>query len=291
LTPAFVEHLNSGKGTWTAEYNFFGSMDITEARSLMGFNPAPVEEITKYAEHAHTITRQKVALPKSFDSRERWPACSELFNPLNQGACGSCWAFGATKSFSDRLCIATNATFNDELSEQEMVSCNVDGFEGCSGGEPVTAFRYIAEYGLPLAKCVPYVSGQNGTVPPCRSTCVGGEPWQVYKADILTLRWHLTIGGIMDSIFNQGPVEACFHVYQDFLGYKSGVYTHQSGDFLGGHCIILVGWGETKSGEQYWIAQNSWGSNWGQQGFFWIKKGVDECGIEWQVFSIMPSMG
>jgi len=234
--------------------------------------------------------KTSVSLPTSFDSRQQWPFCKQLFKILNQGACGSCWAFGATESFSDRYCIATNGTFQIELSEQQMVSCNLEGMEACGGGDPITAFRYIAQWGLPSSTCVPYISGFNGTVPPCYTQCGSNSSFQLYYADIFSLRWHLTINGIMTSIMAEGPVEACFHVYADFLSYHSGVYTHKTGDFLGGHCIILIGWGVTNDGTEYWIAQNSWGADWGISGHFWIKKGVDECGIEWQTFSILPSL-
>jgi len=272
---------------WVAGVNtFFQDKTIEEVRSMMGYryNPSILPSVPKGKSSGLT-------LPSSFDGRNQWPKCAGLFNPLNQGQCGSCWAFGAVKSFGDRLCIATNSTTNVELSEQVMVSCNLDGEEGCSGGEPVTAFRYIAQYGLPSSACVPYVSGKNGQVPECPSTCTNGGAMKLYYASLLSLRWHLMLDGIMESIYTEGPVEACFTVYSDFMYYKSGVYTHVSGTELGGHCIVLLGWGTTSTGVDYWIAQNSWGHAWGDLGgFFWIKRGVNECGIEDSVFSIMPSL-
>jgi len=236
-----------------------------------------------------TNSSSKLNLPVFFDSRNSWPYCKQLFRILDQGECGSCWAFGAVESFSDRFCIATNGSFNIELSEQQMVSCNLDGNEACGGGDPITAFRYIAEWGLPTSACVPYVSG-DGDVPSCYSACTNNQNFTLFYADILTLRWHLTIDGIMTSIMTNGPVEACFEVYEDFFSYSSGVYVHETGSYVGGHCIILIGWGVTTDGTEYWVAQNSWGQDWGLNGRFWIKKGVDECGIEWQTFSILPSL-
>jgi len=264
----------SGSKWWTATDRYDGPFGL-------GFKPT-VDRSTVPVFKGTGIT-----LPKSFDAREQWPNCTHMFKPLNQGQCGSCWAFGAVKSFADRLCTATGGKYNVLLSEQEMVSCNLDGEEGCSGGDPITAMRYIAEYGLPTAACVPYTSG-NGMVPACASTCTDGSAMQLYYGSLTSLRWHLTLDGIMESIYTQGPVEACFTVYADFMYYKSGVYHHVSGEEEGGHCIVLVGWGTTPEGVDYWIAQNSWGSAWGLQGYFWIQRGVDECGIEGEVFSIMP---
>jgi cathepsin B len=273
--------------TWVPGHNsFFDDLSMEEVRSLMGYRPSQLATKSNIPKGRYS----GVSLPASFDGRTKWTSCSGLFNPLNQGQCGSCWAFGATKSFGDRLCIATNATTNVELSEQVMVSCNLDGEEGCTGGDPVTALRYIAEYGLPSSQCVPYVSGKDGKVPNCPSKCVNGSPMQVYYASLLSLRWHLTLEGIMESIYNEGPVEACFTVYSDFMHYQSGVYSHVTGSELGGHCIVLLGWGTTSAGVDYWIAQNSWGNSWGLNGYFWIKRGADECGIEHEVFSIMPKL-
>lgn len=279
-----IDEVYASGAHWEAGENpVFDHMTIDEVKSMMGWKPASNPNVPQYR-------RVGASLPSSFDGREQWPACKGLFTPLNQGQCGSCWAFGATKSFGDRLCIATNATTNVLLSEQELVSCNLDGLEGCSGGDPVTAMRYIAEYGLPTSQCVPYTSGKDGNVPSCASKCVDGSAMKLYYASFLSLRWHPTVEGIMESIYTQGPVEACFTVYNDFMYYKSGVYSHVSGSELGGHCIVLLGWGKTSDGIDYWIAQNSWGNDWGLKGYFWIKKGDDECGIERQVFSIMPSL-
>jgi len=54
-----------------------------------------------------------------------------------------------------------------------------------------------------------------------------------------------------------GPVEASFDVYEDFLTYKSGVYNHVTGKDLGGHSIKILGWG-VEGGVSYWLVANSW---------------------------------
>lgn len=61
-------------------------------------------------------------------------------------------------------------------------------------------------------------------------------------------------------------------VYQDFMSYKGGVYKHTSGGFLGGHAVEMIGWG-VENGQEYWLCKNSWGPNWGEQGYFRIAFG------------------
>jgi cathepsin B len=90
-------------------------------------------------------------------------------------------------------------------------------------------------------------------------------------------------------MFAHGPVEACFDVYEDFLGYKSGVYSHQTGDYLGGHCVKCIGWGVDSNGDPYWLCNNSWTTTWGDKGQFKILRGSDECGIEDDVVAGTPA--
>ena len=84
---------------------------------------------------------------------------------------------------------------------------------------------------------------------------------------------------------NYGPVEAAFTVYADFPTYKSGVYKHMSGKELGGHAIKIIGWG-TEDGNDYWLVNNSWNSDWGDHGTFKILRGINECGIEGEVVGV-----
>jgi len=78
-----------------------------------------------------------------------------------------------------------------------------------------------------------------------------------------------------------GPVQTTFAVYEDFMQYQSGIYTHVGGNLLGFHAVKIVGWGQ-ENGVNYWIVANSWGTSWGEQGYFRIafgQVGIDRRGI------------
>ena len=92
------------------------------------------------------------------------------------------------------------------------------------------------------------------------------------------------VKSIQTEIYQNGPVEAAFTVYEDFLTYKSGVYQHMTGQVDGGHAIKIMGWG-TENGTAYWLVANSWNEDWGDRGTFKIRRGTDECGIEDQVIA------
>jgi len=87
---------------------------------------------------------------------------------------------------------------------------------------------------------------------------------------------------------SQGPVEAAFTVYADFENYVSGIYHHVSGNALGGHAIRVVGWG-VENGQDYWKVANSWNPYWGEKGYFRIRRGNNEVGIENQVTANGPN--
>lgn len=81
-----------------------------------------------------------------------------------------------------------------------------------------------------------------------------------------------TENSIKAEILANGPMETGFAVYQDFMNYKEGIYQHTTGSFLGNHAVKVTGWGE-ENGLKYWIAQNSWTKQWGEQGTFKVKVG------------------
>merc|ERR1711979_83721 len=85
-----------------------------------------------------------------------------------------------------------------------------------------------------------------------------------------------------------GPVETAFTVYEDFADYTSGIYKHTSGSQLGGHAVRIVGFG-VENGEKYWKVANSWNPYWGEKGYFRIRRGNNEGGIEDGAVASSPS--
>jgi cathepsin B len=277
--------------TWKAgiNENFVGK-STKDIKKLLGWkkNPNGIK--------LPTIVHPEMAVPTSFDARQAWPNCTSIGAIQNQAECGSCWAFGAVEAITDRFCIHKN---NDtQLSFEDMVSCDKeDG--GCQGGEPNSAWDYVKTEGLVSAECYPY---SIPTCPPAQQPCLNfvNTPKCVKKCNVSSIEWKQDKhkistaysvssdqSNIEKEILLNGPVEACFEVYEDFLTYKSGVYSHTTGDLLGGHCIKILGWGVDGS-TPYWLAANSWTDYWGNQGFFWILRGSDECGIEDQVVAGLP---
>jgi len=257
-------------------------IDSSSVKRLLGWKPTGARRLLPEVDY---IAED---IPTSFDSRQQWPNCSSIGTIQNQAECGSCWAFGAVEAITDRFCIHKGIT--TQLSFQDMVTCDSnDG--GCNGGDATTAWEYAKREGLVSAECSPYTVP---TCPPAQQPCLNfvDTPACVTKCTNSSLNYKedkhkvekvygvsAKAAAIQTEIMTNGPVEACFSVYADFVDYKSGVYKHTTGDMLGGHCVKIVGWGED-SNVPYWIVANSWTTYWGNEGYFWILRGSDECGIE-----------
>jgi cathepsin B len=292
LDDSLIQQINNGGLPWSARRNpRFEGITVAQAKKMMGTRP--MDEEAKLKLEKMRLGRPKSSnkkrtsatavvrdFPVNFDSRTQWPGCVHAV--LDQGQCGSCWAFGATESLSDRFCIETSKKTNVVLSPESLVSCDWEGNFGCGGGIPELAWEYMEWAGVLTLSCFPYTAG-SGEAPPCASSCSNSsEPYKSYYAREFTVSQFWTAWEIQNAIYNDGPVEGTMDVYSDFIQYSSGVYVEASNaTFLGGHAIKMVGWGhDTKSGLDYWIVQNSWGTDWGMNGFFWIQRGVDMCGID-----------
>jgi len=284
----FVARLNSMPGaTYTAGHNpVFAGWTMDDARKTLGVRLDQENvQVDIPVKTYDDISNDDI--PDSFDAREQW---GPFIHPVrNQMQCGSCWAFAASEALSDRLAIATAGQTDHVLSPEAMVECDTTDM-GCQGGYLQHAWAYLQAQGIPTEDCMPYTSG-TGEVEACPAQCTDGSNPTMYKTtDAFQLA---TVEDIQKAIMTDGPVEGGFSVYKSFMSYQAGVYSHkwwQVWDTIqGGHAIKIVGWGVDDStaskGEPFWWVQNSWSEQWGLDGFFKIKRGVDECGIESQVFA------
>jgi cathepsin B len=145
---------------------------------------------------------------------------------------------------------------------------------GCNGGWLPVAWQYLTDHGIPSNSCLPYTSG-NGNTGSCPGKCADGSAPTFYKAK--NPQSYPSASEMKMAIMEGGPIESAFTVYQDFMNYKSGVYIQHSDVEMGGHAIKVVGWG-VDNGVDYFIVYNSWGTDWGMNGLFWI--GTNQCGID-----------
>jgi len=264
-----------------------------------------------------------LTLPDTFDARQKWAGA--IGTPMDQGTCGSCWAFSAASALTDRFRITEpenqelrerfryrpfidppeEYVMMNELSPYELVTCDicaltgsllpntfehVAGYDGqcdlgCEGGYIQHVYKYLEIYGVTSMICTPPTCDPNDP-PGTDCDCERGEDCRVYKPrdvyavfnsydDKETRRIK-----IMEDIYTYGPISTGYTVYNSFYTYfqtnPTGVYREeiQPPDDLriGGHAIVLLGWGtDPETGIFYWLARNSWGPHWADNGFFKIQ--------------------
>ena len=215
-----------------------------------------------------------------------------------QGNCGSCWDFAAMGAFESVIKIREgNPNFMPDLSEQYVLSClpaaaNHYG-QGCFGGTPYGAFFYMMDTssegnfknGAIPESCFPYKASHNV---PCSDKC---EDWENYLVPILDC-YESYLGFdspqnraiIKSLIYEGGPIAAAMNVSQDFVNFWN--FHHSPNDYFPdpdapwgnrlNHIIVIVGWVDDSSIDNggYWICKNSWGTDWGYQGFYNIEYGA-----------------
>lgn len=291
----FVALLNKAQSSWTAKvHEPFRGKTLNEMMSIRGGHrnrnfrnppPAPVtEEQRKLA----------MALPDEFDWRN--VSGVNYVSPVrNQGGCGSCYAFSAMALLEARLRIATNNKVQRVFSPQDVVSCSPYS-QGCSGGFPyLIGGKYAQDYGVVDEECNPYtgVDGPCKTRPNCTRHYVAqyrycGGYYGASNEEVMRL-----------ALVHGGPVAVGFEVYPDFQAYSGGVYQHTTvhrqlgAPFdpfeLTNHAVLVVGYGWDEASQlPYWTVKNSWGAGWGEDGFFRIRRGNDECGIESLAVEVEP---
>jgi len=305
LNKNLVRLVNKAATTWQASLDqgpFFEGMTLEQAKTLMGAKrgkPANGKAVAVKTDFPAT------AIPATFDSRTQWPNCPTIKRIRDQSACGSCWAFSAVEAMSDRYCVANIAT-NLSISAQQMNSCCDTCGQGCDGGYPPQAWQYWVDTGVVSTNCEPYsLPSCDHHIPMSKNPCPMMEyptpqcsfgtcspnasyPWNLHFGQSAYTITSGVVSDIQTEILTNGPVQTAFEVYADFLTYKSGVYQHTSGAFLGGHAVKIIGWG-TENGVDYWLVANSWNVHWGDKGFFKIIRGVDECGFEDEISAGLPS--
>jgi len=283
--------------------------DVTTTDGSDGDKTIPSNENASVGNSTTTSRPRKLqatVYPESLDLRLKYPKCQSISLIRNQSRCGSCWAFSSMNSLSDRFCIAKSTATSTQqrfFSVQDVLeccqTCNGGSGNGCRGGMPYYAFLYAQQTGIVSGEtlsnngfCKPYYlevkMNYEMRAPACSAVCTNPRGFfPTYALDKLKIRG-VTYGSgeaqMIAALNNGGSISVSYMVYQDFYAYRSGIYSHVTGSALGGHAVRLIGYG-VENGVKFWLLANSWGNFWGENGFFRMKRGTNDCGIESNYFA------
>lgn len=199
------------------------------------------------------------SLPPSID----WRSQGAVTPVKNQGACGSCWAFATTGAVEGINALVTNELV--ALSEQELVDCDTEKDQGCSGGLMDYAYEFIIKNGgLDTEEDYPYTAQDDvcDEKKKNRRVVTISSYEDVPENDEVALK---------KAAAHQPVAVAIEADAKSFQLYGGGVYDDLSCGTALNHGVLVVGYGKDPKGGNYWIVKNSWGAEWGDHGYIRIK--------------------
>jgi len=260
-----VQQLNKEeKGS--AIYGITKFMDYSEEEYKRYLAPGLKESVVSIPE-AELSALNLNDVPDNVDWREK----GAVTDVKNQGMCGSCWAFSTTGNIEGQYAIKHGELLS--LSEQELVDCD-DLDDGCEGGLPSNAYKSIEKLGgLEGETDYPY-DGKDDTCNIDKSdikvTVSGGV--QLPEDEALLAAW----------IAQNGPVS--IGINANLMQFYWGGVSHPWKIFCNpkklDHGVLIVGYGtDEEKGTPYWLIKNSWGPDWGEDGYYRIYRGDGSCGV------------
>ena len=216
-------------------------------------------------------------LLKNLPDEVDWRDNNAVTHVKNQGKCGSCWSFSATGAMEGAWSIATGDLVS--LSEQQLLDCSKDyGNNACNGGIMAEAFQYAIKNGMCSETDDPY-EAHDGK---CNTNC----NHEVHITDCYNVSPNNQLE--LQAAVARGPVSVAIEADTSiFQFYADGVLKNENCGVNLDHGVLIVGYGEEYNGDKYWLVKNSWGSEWGDNGYIKIARtnstndrGV--CGIAMQ---------
>jgi hypothetical protein len=246
--------------SWQAGPTSVSNLSEDQFRQLLGVRvPPDFERRYEAARRAGRLVTAPAGmfLPTSFD----WRTQGGVTPIRSQGGCGSCWAFCAAAAYESQILIHSGPDYN--ISEQAILSCNTVG-DGCAGGWMETAYDIWMDHGAVLEECMPY--HEIDTEPCAQGSCavIDDLDGYYYVDD--------TVDGLKTALLD-GPVAVAMAVCGGFDAYTGGCYEDNCTEI--NHGVTVVGWDDTMcGGEGAWIVKNSWGPDWGDNGYIYMKYGT-----------------
>lgn len=229
----------------------------------------------------------------------------DTLSPYHLAACLNCGVM--SNSSVQRLKDLAAFLENYKDAQGNQVELCADG-SVCDGGIIQAAYYYIAEAGITPLSCDPAPFASPSASPDAQYKCesnvsclyVGATQSSQDVRSLSVADLATTVENVKREVMANGPLTGGFSVYESFMTFfddpanATKVYTQEpSADEgpVGGHAVVIAGWG-TQDGVDYWLIRNSWGHQWGDNGYFRMKIGMnipDGGNIEASCFAVMMS--
>ena len=222
-------------------------------------------------------------IPESYDWRKDHEECVQTPKSVSRD-CYSAYVDLTVSVAEDKICMGNNGN-PLRLSSQEVLDCDRTS-NGCDGGSCNRVITWGKKRGFVPETCYPN-TGKQGECPDdhlIENTC--RQTNNFYRVIDFCLATEVT--GIKKEIMTNGPVIGQLTPNTDFLTYQDGVYskTQESFRFQGNHLVKIVGWESLPDESQAWIVENTWGQDWGNNGYAQISSGQGETALDFYALGL-----
>lgn len=272
--------------SWRASPNELTALPRADRVKRLGLIVTPEEQQRLEAEKDRVAAQERssrallLGAPAAVDWRNKG---GNWVTPVkNQGGCGSCVSFCSCSTIESAVRIKLgNPNYSIDLSEAFLQFC---GGGSCGGWGLTSGLDFAKSTGVTDEACMPYQPvDMNCSAKRCAD-------WQNRLTKIASYTSYATMDARKNAIATIGPVLSGMAVFDDFFAYSGDVYQKTAGSPLAGyHCICVVGYDDN---QQCWILKNSWGPNWGDQGFCRVRYGQADLLIDtsWMFYSVVASV-
>ncbi|XP_019157411.1 PREDICTED: ervatamin-B-like [Ipomoea nil] len=267
----FIESFNkAGNQSYKLGVNKFSDLTNEEFKATM-LNEGKAPPRPRPSKPASLLNESLAEVPEYLDWREK----GAVTDIKNQGYCGCCWAFSAVAAMEGITQIRTGQLMR--LSEQQLLDCNLKNY-GCRGGWMTWAFQFIMDNGgLVMDSDYPYQAVQQS----CNAQNSGNSAatitgYQEVASGESALLAAVTYQPVSVILTHDGGM---FQYYASNSGIFSG--NDGAGDCGSGfrHAMTIIGYGTSDDGMEYWLAKNSWGTGWGENGYMRMARGINARGV------------
>jgi C1A family cysteine protease len=235
------EILTATNATWTAGEN---EIALQDERGEIFFGDLELDDTMDYAFNYEVLEPMRAS-----------SYIAPHTSVKNQGSCGSCYAFAAVGCYESYRKVKDGVTIDGSEQDFMMKAPKVNVGNGCQGGRTAVVLDVFKKLGITTEANCPYLAYEKACAN--SGTELKINSWATVN----------DLASIKSALQKYGALLVALVVYKDFMSYKSGVYRYTTGNKLGGHAVLLVGFDDAK---QAFKVKNSWGPSWGENGYFWI---------------------
>ncbi|XP_055297310.1 procathepsin L-like [Sitodiplosis mosellana] len=268
-------HYENGIVPFKMGLNKYSDLTHEEFVERMSRHKPNIHEIDTDDKSSIFVAFDDFQLPTSVDWREK----GAVTVVKDQGFCGSSWAFSAIGSVESQYALKTGRLLS--LSEQNLIDCSgIYGTDGCTGGLPEQAFKYIHDHGIFTEEAYSYDGHDHDY---CKLTVRG-----VKKPNVTVHGFTRISSGneedLQKALAIHGPISVSIDAkHHSFNNYAEGIW-HEPNcskhDADLNHAVLLVGFGTDEYDRDYYILKNSWSSSWGENGYFRMSRNqMNYCGV------------